>query len=184
MAINQLNRRTSSDEAISKVSASSISETSTSSSEEASSTPAEIPAATTNSSEKQTAATGVIEDAILNNDYASLNGTWKNSNGYQLTFNNGTVTLSGEGIGGATEFSLSSPQKQSNVIFLSFDPAPAPNGMNIMIALKGTSPSDGLDTDGTDSNYDRMITGNNGGTTLFAPKEAGGIPDTAYYREK
>ena len=53
-----------------------------------------------------------------------------------------------------------------------------------MLALKGTSPSEGLSTDGTDLNYDRFIMGNNGGTSLFAPKENGGIPDTAYYREK
>ncbi|MBO0410479.1 hypothetical protein JZO81_05400 [Enterococcus hulanensis] len=174
----------SSKETSEKVSSSSVSETTISISQESSSTSVEVPEATTNSSEQQIVPMGLSEEAILNSDYASLNGTWTNSHGYQLTFNNGTVTLSGEGTGGRTEFSLSDPQKQSNVIFLSFDPAPLPNGMNLMIALKGTSPTEGLDADGTDSNYDRIIMGNNGGTMLFALKENGGIPDTAYYREK
>lgn len=174
----------SSKEKSSQVSSSSAIESTASSSKTTSSTSAESHTVATNSSEKQNVTTGLVEDAILNNDYSSLNGTWTNSNGYQLTFKNGSVTLSGEGVGGATEFSLSKPEKQSNVIFLSFDPAPAPNGMNLMLALKGTSPSEGIDTDGTDSNYDRIIMGNNGGTTLFATKENGGIPDTAYYREK
>ncbi|MGG5333446.1 DUF6287 domain-containing protein [Enterococcus sp. AZ163] len=165
-------------------SSSSLVETTTSSSKSTSSTSMETTAATTSSSEEQAAVTGVVEEAILDGDYSSLNGTWTNSNGYQVTFNNGSVTLSGEGLGGQTQFSLDNPRKQSNVIFLAFDPAPAPNGMEIMLALKGTSPSEGIDADGTDSNYDRMIMGNNGGTLLFAPKESGGIPDTAYYRDK
>ncbi len=164
-------------------SSSSAMETSTSSSAVSSSTSTESTTATTASSEEQTVTTGLAEEAILNNDYSSMNGTWTNSNGYQLTFNNGSVTLSGEGLGGVTEFSLSNPQKQSNVLFLSFEPAPAPNGMSLMLALKGTIP-EGIEADGTDSNYDRIMMGNNGGTLLFAPKENGGIPDTAYYREK
>lgn len=112
-----------------------------------------------------------------------MNGTWTNSNGYQLMFNNGEVTLSGDGVGGSTHFSLDNPTKQSNVIYLSFSPAPAPNGMNLMLTLKGTSPSEGLDEDGTDTTKDRTMMGNNGGTMLFAPKEKGGIPDTAYYKD-
>lgn len=138
---------------------------------------------TSSSLEKQIDSTGLEENAILSGDYTSMNGTWTNSNGYQLTFNNGEVTLSGDGVGGATHFTLNEPVKQSNVIFLSFDPAPTPNGMNLMLALKGTSLSEGLDEDGTDSSRDRIIMGNNGGTTLFAPKEKGGIPDTAYYKD-
>lgn len=173
----------SSKESSSQVSSSSVMETASSSSAESSSTATESTTASTTSSEEQPVATGLIESAILTSDYSSMNGTWTNSNGYQLTFNNGSVTLSGEGIGGQTEFSLSNPQKQSNVIFLSFEPAPAPNGMSLMLALKGTSP-DGIDPDGTDVNYDRIMMGNNGGTSLFATKENGGIPDTAYYREK
>lgn len=173
----------SSKEISSQVSSSSVMETTSSSSAVSSSTATESTTATTTSSEEQPVATGLIESAILTSDYSSMNGTWTNSNGYQLTFNNGSVTLSGEGIGGQTEFSLSNPQKQSNVIFLSFEPAPAPNGMSVMLALKGTSP-DGIDPDGTDVNYDRIMMGNNGGTSLFATKENGGIPDTAYYREK
>lgn len=173
----------------SQVSSSSVMETTTSSSAVSSSTQTptststESTTATTTSSEEQPVATGLIESAILTSDYSSMNGTWTNSNGYQLIFDNGSVTLSGEGVGGQTEFSLSNPQKQSNVIFLSFEPAPAPNGMSVMLALKGTSP-DGIDPDGTDTNYDRIMMGNNGGTSLFATKENGGIPDTAYYREK
>ena len=173
----------SSKETSSQVSSSSVMETTSSSSAASSSTATESTTATTTSSEEQPVATELIESAILTSDYSSMNGTWANSNGYQLTFNNGSVTLSGEGIGGQTEFSLSNPQKQSNVIFLSFEPAPAPNGMSVMLALKGTSP-DGIDPDGTDVNYDRIMMGNNGGTSLFATKENGGIPDTAYYREK
>lgn len=69
------------------------------------------------------------------------------------------------------------------MIFLSFELAPAPTGMSLMIASKGTTP-EGIEADGTDSNYDRIMMGNNGGTLLFAPKENGGIPDTAYYRGK
>lgn len=181
----------SSKETSSQVSSSSVMETTTSSSAVSSSTQTQTPTststesttATTTSSEEKTVANGLIESAILTSDYSSMNGTWTNANGYQLTFNNGSVTLSGEGIGGQTEFSLSNPQKQSNVIFLSFEPAPAPNGMSVMLALKGTSP-DGIDPDGTDVNYDRIMMENNGGTSLFATKENGGIPDTAYYREK
>ncbi|EOH93040.1 DUF6287 domain-containing protein [Enterococcus pallens] len=165
-----------------QASSSSVMETATSSSAVSSSTSTES-TTTTTSSEEQTIITGLSEAAILNSDYSSLNGTWTNSNGYQLTFNNSSVTLSGEGLGGVTEFSLSNPQKQNNVIFLSFEPAPAPNGMSLMIASKGTTP-EGIEADGTDSNYDRIMMGNNGGTLLFAPKENGGIPDTAYYREK
>lgn len=179
----------SSKENSSEVSSSSVRETTTSSSETTSSTSIESSTstesapATTTSSEDQNVAAGLAEGAILSGDYTSLNGIWTNSNGYQLTFNNGSVTLSGNGVGGATEFSLSNPEKQSNVIFLSFEPAPAPNGMSLMLALKGTSP-EGIDADGTDINYDRIMMGNNGGTLLFASKENGGIPDTAYYREK
>jgi hypothetical protein len=132
---------------------------------------------------KKTNSTGLEENAILRGDYRSMNGTWTNSNGYQLIFNNGEVTLSEDGSGGLTHFTLNEPVKQSNVIYLSFDPAPAPNGMNLMLGLKGTSPSEGLDEDGTDSSKDRIIMGNNGGTMLFAPKEKGGTPDTAYYKE-
>jgi len=140
-------------------------------------------AVTSSSLKKQTNSTGLEENAILRGDYRSMNGTWTNSNGYQLIFNNGEVTLSGDGSGGLTHFTLNEPVKQSNVIYLSFDPAPAPNGMNLMLGLKGTSPSEGLDEDGTDSSKDRIIMGNNGGTMLFAPKEKGGTPDTAYYKE-
>lgn len=166
-----------------QVSSSTVMETSASSTV-TNSTSVSQPISTADTSKAQDNEAGLVEADILNSDYTSLNGTWKNSNGYQVTFNNGVVTLSGEGIGGRTEFSLSNPRKQSNVIFLAFEPAPAPNGMEIMLALKGTSPSEGLSTDGTDLNYDRFIMGNNGGTSLFAPKENGGIPDTAYYREK
>lgn len=177
------NSSSSSKETSDKSSSSSIIASSENSSTITSSTSSEEITVTSSSLEKQTNSTGLEENAILSGDYTSMNGTWTNSNGYQLTFNNGEVTLSGDGVGGSTHFTLNEPVKQSNVIFLSFVPAPAPNGMNLMLALKGTSPSDGLDEDGTDSSRDRIMMGNNGGTMLFAPKEKGGIPDTAYYKE-
>ncbi|MEQ7166435.1 DUF6287 domain-containing protein [Enterococcus avium] len=177
------NSSSSSKETSDKASSSSIIASSENSSTITSSTSSNEITVTSSSLEKRTDSTGLEENAILIGDYTSMNGTWTNSNGYQLTFNNGEVTLSGDGVGGATHFTLNEPVKQSNVIFLSFDPAPAPNGMNLMLALKGTSPSEGLDEDGTDSSRDRIIMGNNGGTMLFAPKEKGGIPDTAYYKD-
>lgn len=177
------NSSSSSKETSDKSGSSSIIASSENSSTITSSTSSEEIIVTSSSLEKQTNSTGLEENAILSGDYSSMNGTWTNSNGYQLTFNNGEVTLSGDGVGGSTHFTLNEPVKQSNVIFLSFVPAPAPNGMNLMLALKGTSPSDGLDEDGTDSSRDRIMMGNNGGTMLFAPKEKGGIPDTAYYKE-
>lgn len=177
------NSSSSSKKTTDKASSSSIIASSENSSVMTSSTSTKEITATSSSLEKQTDSTGLEENAILSGDYTSMNGTWTNSNGYQLTFNNGEVTLSGDGLGGSTHFTLNEPLKQSNVIFLSFVPAPAPNGMNLMLALKGTSPSEGLDEDGTDSSRDRIIMGNNGGTMLFAPKEKGGIPDTAYYKE-
>ena len=177
------NSSSSSQETSDKASSNSIITSSENSSTITSSTSSNEITVTSSSLEKQTDSTGLEENAILIGDYTSMNGTWTNSNGYQITFNNGEVTLSGDGVGGATHFTLNEPVKQSNVIFLSFDPAPAPNGMNLMLALKGTSPSEGLDEDGTDSSRDRIIMGNNGGTMLFAPKEKGGIPDTAYYKD-
>lgn len=177
------NSSSSSKETSDKSSSSSIIASSENSSTNTSSTSSKEITVTSSSLEKQTNSTGLEENAILSGDYTSMNGTWTNSNGNQLTFNNGEVTLSGDGVGGSTHFTLNEPVKQSNVIFLSFVPAPAPNGMNLMLALKGTSPSDGIDEDGTDSSRDRIMMGNNGGTMLFAPKEKGGIPDTAYYKE-
>lgn len=177
------NSSSSSKEINDKASSSSIIASSENSSTITSSTSSNEITVTSSSLEKQTDSIGLEENAILSGDYTSMNGMWTNSNGYQLTFNNGEVTLSGDGLGGSTHFKLSDPLKQSNVIFLSFVPAPAPNGMTLMLALKGTSPSEGLDEDGTDSSRDRIIMGNNGGTMLFAPKEKGGIPDTAYYKE-
>lgn len=177
------NSSSSSKETKDKASSSSIIASSENSSVITSSTSSEEITVTSSSLEEQTDSIGLEENAILGGNYSSMNGTWTNSNGYQLTFNNGEVTLSGDGVGGSTHFTLNEPVKQSNVIYLSFVPAPAPNGMNLMLALKGTSPSDGLDEDGTDSSRDRIMMGNNGGTMLFAPKEKGGIPDTAYYKE-
>ncbi|MBV7392381.1 hypothetical protein KUA55_17105 [Enterococcus sp. ALS3] len=124
--------------------------------------------------------TEIDRAAILSKNYSSLNGTWENSHGYQLIFNNGYVTMSGSGLGGVTQFSLVNPVDQQNLVYLSFNPRPLPNGMSIMIATKGSSPS-GV-KDGTDNTSDRIIMGNNGGALLFAPKEDGGIPDTAYYK--
>lgn len=182
-ANDSANSSSSSKETSDKSSSSSIIASSENSSAITSSTSSKEITVTSSSLEKQTNSTGLEENAILSGDYTSMNGTWTNSNGYQLTFNNGEVTLSGDGVGGSTHFTLNEPVKQSNVIFLSFVPAPAPNGMNLMLALKGTSPSEGLDEDGTDTSRDRIMMGNNGGTMLFAPKEKGGIPDTAYYKE-
>lgn len=115
-----------------QVSSSTVMETSASSTV-TNSTSVSEPISTADTSKAQDNEAGLVEADILNSDYTSLNGTWKNSNGYQVTFNNGVVTLSGEGIGGRTEFSLSNPRKQSNVIFLAFEPAPAPNGNNACV---------------------------------------------------
>lgn len=135
----------------------------------------------TNSSQNNST---VNESEILNQNYKSLNGTWTNLHGYQLIFNNGTISLSGSGLNGRIQFSLINPIKANNVLFMSFNPAPRPNGMQIMLALKGTSPSSGLiGSDGTNKNYDRIIMANNGGTSLFSPNKNGGLADTAYYKK-
>ncbi|MGX7197764.1 DUF6287 domain-containing protein [Enterococcus olivae] len=135
-------------------------------------------------SEEEPELVTVNESEILNNEYRSLNGTWTNSDGYQLVFEDGTVTVLNDDSN--SQYSLVNPQKMSNVIYLSFDPAPAPNGMNLMIAMEGTTPegTGPNGTDGTDSNFDRIIMGNNGGTLLFAPEADGGIPETAYYKDE
>lgn len=125
----------------------------------------------------------VDKSELLTGDYTSLNGTWRNAHGYQLVFNNGTITAPIGSAENTQDYSLVSPTDASNVIFLSFSPAPAPNGMSIMIGLKGSPAEVNGNSDGTDTTKDRILMGNNGGTLLFAPKDQGGIPDTAYYRE-
>ena len=112
-----------------------------------------------------------------------LNGTWRNSHGYQLVFNNGTITAPVDSAENTQNYSLVSPTDASNVLFVSFSPAPLPNGMSIMVGLKGSPAEVSGNSDETDTTKDRILMGNNGGTLLFAPKDQGGIPDTAYYRE-
>jgi hypothetical protein len=130
------------------------------------------------------ATSSIKELEILKQNYTSLNGTWTNSHGYQITFNNGSIKLSGSEINGRTQFSLNNPIKANNVLFISFNPVPAPNGMQVMVALKGTSPSSGLiGSDGTNRDNDRIIMANNGGTSLFSPNKNGGLADTAYYKK-
>lgn len=126
----------------------------------------------------------IKELEILKQNYTSLNGTWTNSHGYQIPFNNRSIKLSRIEINGRTQFSLNNPIKVNNVLFISFNPVPALNGMQIMVALKGTSPSSGLiGSDGTNRDNDRIIMANNGGTSLFSPNKNGGLADTAYYKK-
>lgn len=125
--------------------------------------------------------TSANKSEILGGNYTSLNGTWTNSHGYKLVFNNGHI-VAPTGDNSSETYSLTKPDEYNNVVALAFSPAPAPNGMWIMIAFKNTSVDVDSSTDGTDQSKDRIIMGNNGGATLFATKDDGGIPDTAYYR--
>ena len=118
----------------------------------------------------------VNEVEILNKNYTSLNGIWKNSHGEQIIIDHGIVTDNNK------KYSLISPQKNNHLIFLNFSPAPMPNGMSIMIATQGTTARNNSNSDGTDYSRDRIIKANNGGSDLFAVSEKGGIPDIVYYR--
>jgi hypothetical protein len=122
----------------------------------------------------------VNRSEILNGNYTSLNGTWSNSHGYKIVINNGKITVPDNN--STTTYSLINPGSGNNIISLEFSPAPAPNGMSIMVASKNTSVQLDSGTDATDTSKDRIIIANNGGTSLFASKDDGSVPDTAYYR--
>lgn len=120
--------------------------------------------------------------AIENHDYSSLNGSWINSHGDQLSIKDGTISTAT--VGNGKTYSLVYHGTSKNVTILQFSPGPLPNGMYLMIALKGNKVQNNSSTDGTDISKDRIMMGNNGGTDLFASKENGGIADTAYYKAK
>jgi hypothetical protein len=120
------------------------------------------------------------KNEILSGNYSSLNGTWTNSHGYKLVFNNGRVVAP---INNSNKtYSLIKPTEFSNIVGLTLYPAPAPNGMTLMIAFKNTEAKTSTNSDGTDISKDRIIMGNNGGADLFMDQDDGGISDTAYYR--
>lgn len=118
--------------------------------------------------------------AIKNHKYSSLNGTWINAHGDQLSINDGTISTAT--VDNGKTFSLVYHATSKNVTILQFSPSPLPNGMSLMIATKGNKVQNNASTDATDISKDRLMIGNNGGTDLFANKENGGIADAAYYK--
>lgn len=125
---------------------------------------------------------GIDISAVENYNHSSLNGTWINSHGDQLSISNRTISTAT--VGNAKTYSLVYHANSKNVTILQFSPGPLPNGMYLMIALKGNQVQNNSSTDGTDISKDRIMMGNNGGTDLFASKENGGIADVAYYKAK
>lgn len=124
----------------------------------------------------------VKKNQIAKKNYKSLNGTWRNSHGYKLVFKNGRVSAPLGKNNSQKKFKLTKPVTVDHVIFIDLAPALRPNGMTLMLALKGTKVKTN-GPDATNHKKDRIIMANNGGTALFASKHKGGIPDTAYYKK-
>jgi len=122
------------------------------------------------------------KNQIAKRNYKSLNGTWRNSHGYKLVFKNGRVSAPLGKNNSQKKFKLNKPVTADHVIFIDLTPFLRPNGMSLMLALKGTKVKTN-GPDATNHKKDRIIMANNGGTALFASKHNGGIPDTAYYKK-
>ena len=126
--------------------------------------------------------TPVKKYQIAKKNYKSLNGTWRNSYGYKLVFKNGRVSAPLGKNNSQKKFKLNKPVTTDHVIFINLTPFLRPNGMSLILALKGTKVKTN-GPDATNHKKDRIIIANNGGTALFASKHNGGIPDTAYYKK-
>ncbi|MGV8956164.1 DUF6287 domain-containing protein [Lactococcus lactis] len=116
---------------------------------------------------------------ILNGDFSSLQGTWKNGKGQTLTFNGAKVTgdidITGEGFKEAT---LTTPIEAShNTVFVNSKPQTICDTRYFIFASKNVSPTDYPDD--TDKTRDRLFITTNGGNEMFSGEDGA---KRAFYR--
>lgn len=118
-------------------------------------------------------------EEIISGDYSSINGTWRNSRGDLLVFDNGNCSSNAWSWSGNLIVGGSVPKMfYDNIAWASGNPAPQPDGIGFMFAPAGISPQNIGGVDKTDTSKDRIVVANNGGQTNFA------VSDCAYYKIK
>jgi hypothetical protein len=112
-------------------------------------------------------------EQIAQNDFSSLNGTWKNKLGQTITIENGTITASelGEQQGQLTNSHISHQVGWIETGFISLNP------LILIVAPENISPEN-IAQDVTDTTRNRIFLGSNGGVDLFSSEA-----QMAFYRD-
>ena len=112
---------------------------------------------------------------MVQGDYSSLQGTWKNAKGDVVTFKGnkatGSIDITGEGVKEAT---LEAGKLSNNTLSAYSTPATRFDGRFFLFAAKNTSPTDY--SDATDKTRDRFFIVTNGGNSNFE------FSESAFYR--
>lgn len=113
---------------------------------------------------------------MLQGDYSSIQGTWRNSEGETLTFKGnkvtGSVDITQEGV---KEVTLNAGKLYNNTVMAISEPKTHFDARIFLFAAKNTSPSDYKDN--TDKTRDRLFIETNGGNAYFEE-----VTEKAFYR--